>query len=64
MRLSQPFSDVRIFLMPSDMVGIYNGGGALTRPAEACAAHKSQHQRELWESYKAQQVSKKVVSFT
>lgn len=50
--LTASIQDVRIFLMPSDMAGIYNRGGELTRPAVTHSVPKLQLHRfggEVWE---------------
>lgn len=40
--LTASLQDVRIFLMPSDVAGIYNSGGELTRLAVAHAVPRLQ----------------------
>ena len=53
--LTALLQNVRIFLMPSDMAGIYNSRRELTRPGVARTVPKSQL-HILRRNYKAQQV--------
>lgn len=58
--------DVRIFLMPSDMAGIYNSSGGLTRPAVAHTVPKLKLcsiEGTLGKD-KTLQVSKNIISFS